>query len=428
MRVRLNQKLTRHTLSVVGIYIFVSILWILFSDQLVTSFFDDQFQRTAQTYKGIFFVLATAAFLFLLIGNKNRAIRKLFERLRERMRFFQDTFEHAAVGIAHLSPDEEWIRVNSKLCEMLGYTKPELKSLTLADIVHPDDLGSGRSKDQQLLSGKKNSYMMKKRYVTKDDEIFNARITKSSINNGDGSPKYLIAVIEDISREREITENLKKSLRQKNLLMREIHHRVKNNLAIISGLLELQAYNAEEQRVQKVLRDSMMRIKSMALIHESFYQSRNLSYVAFDIYLKDFIDHLRAALDFPDKEINIKLSTATIRLNINQAIPLGLLINELVINAYLHAFEDRNEGEIYIDLQKEGQTIMLKVEDNGMGLPAEYCLDGNTSLGTTIIKTLAMQLDGEIRTKSEEGAQITFVFESKEKSGSSSSLSTQHFS
>lgn len=421
----LTKKLNRHTLIVVGSYTVLSISWVFFSDRLVAALFDPTLQTKAQSYKGIFFVLVTSFFLFVLVGGKNLSIRKLFSRLRKRMKIFQDTFEQAAVGIAHLSPEQEWIRVNNRLCEMLGYRKRELKSLTLSDIVHPKDFEKGKKRDQKLLSGQSKSYVMKKRYTTKQGDVFHARITKSCIYDDAQRPNYFVAIIEDISREQQATEDLKKSLRQKDLLVREIHHRVKNNLAIISGLLELQAYNESNKHVKSLLRDSMMRIKSMALIHESFYQSEKISYVAFESYLQDFVDYIETALEISQQNITLELDTKPVKLNINQAIPLGLLITELVINAYVHAFKNRDKGTIAITLRKNDEKISLVVKDDGVGLPADFRMDNPNTLGTTIIKSLSMQLDADLSFETEKGTQFNISFIRQKKKGPSSARASQ---
>lgn len=424
MRDKLNKSLHKHTFLVVGIYTVISILWILFSDQFVSTLFEGPQLARAQTYKGIFFVLSTAVFLLLLIGNKNRAIKKLFIRLQERMKNFQNTFEQAAVGIAHFSVEEEWLLVNKKLCDMLGYSQQELKSLPFSKLVHPEDLKVGKIKDRKLISGELASYVMEKRYFTKNSSILHGRITKSRVEDKHGNLEYLVAIIENINKEKQAHEKLKESLHQKNLLVREIHHRVKNNLATISGLLELQAYNSKDEKIQRFLRDSMMRIKSMALIHESFYQSKRISYVAFESYLKDFIKHIGVALSDSAKNISLQLDCEPVRLNINQAIPLGLLINELVVNAFLHAFKDQAEGIIQISLTRNKGKIILSIKDNGSGLPPDFSLDDSPSLGTTIVKALILQLNASLQINRED-AHFKIVFKREEKRGSSSGLSSK---
>lgn len=309
---------------------------------------------------------------------------------------------------------------------MLEYQKHELKSLTLADIVHPDDLDTGKEKDQKLISGKADSYVMKKQYITKQGNAFDAKITKSAIYNGGRTPEYLIAIIEDITEEKEATDKLTDSLEEKDLLLRELHHRVKNNLAIISGLLELQAFNSSDERVKKLLKDSMMRIKSMALIHESFYQSKKISHVAIENYLEDFVEHIETTLDTSQKNVTINLKSEPVKLNINQAIPLGLLINELVINAYLHAFKEQEKGKIDISVKHNKNQVNIKISDNGKGLPSNFDMDNSSTLGTTIIQTLCKQLDADFSYEFNNGTVFVLSFKNEEKSGSSSAVPAEN--
>lgn len=417
----LDKKLIQHTLIVVVSYTIISVAWIIFSDQIVSSLLAPAYQQQVQSYKGILFVFLTALFLILLISRKNSSIKKLYANSIDKLKTFEYTFEQAAVGIAHLSSDDAWIRVNKKLCDMLGYSKLELKSLTLEDIIHPDDFETGRKKDQELLSGAIESYVMKKRYITKAGNTFHAKITKSGVYDDEGALKYFVAIIEDITEEHKATKKLEKSLEQKELLIKEVHHRVKNNLAVISAFLELQKYRSKDETVKKVLTDSRMRIKAMALVHESFYQTELSSFVKFEKYLQDFIAHIESTFHNSEKDININLHSQPIELNINLAIPLSLLINELVTNAYLHAFDGRERGTIDIHVDKQDAIITAIVKDNGVGFPEGFDLHESSSFGTTIMETLSRQLDGDLELTSQSGSEISISFENKDISGSSSS-------
>ncbi|MGD8747419.1 MAG: histidine kinase dimerization/phosphoacceptor domain -containing protein [Balneolaceae bacterium] len=418
MRDQIKNKLNRHRTAVIAVYAVISILWIIFSDRIAHSLFNGNLLKQVQSSKGIFFVITTSIFLFFLIGRKNIAIQNLFDRLKANMKVFQDTFEQAAVGIAHNSPDEKWIRVNKKFCDMVGYKRNELMSLAFPDIIHPDDLEKGRQRDRELLNGSLKSYAMNKRYITKGGNIFYARVTKSRIEDSDGNLEYLNTIIEDVTSEQKKTEELKKSLKHREILLGEIHHRVKNNLAIISGLLELQAFNTNDEHVLILLRNSIMRIKSMALVHESFYKSNQIAYVAFRDFLKDFTSHIETTVSDQEKSITMLLDCQPVNLNINQAIPCGLLINELIISAFLS--KKQAHGTILIRLDKNNEKILLVIKGENIGLSPGFDLENPKSLEATIVKSLINQLEADINLSSEENARISISFNRMEQKGASS--------
>ena len=203
---------------------------------------------------------------------------------------------------------------------------------------------------------------------------------------------------------KKIEEKLVQSLSEKEVLLKEIHHRVKNNLAVVTALLDLQYMNTDELKVRHILSDSKSRVKSMAYIHETLYQTENFSRVNLQEYLDRLCKSINTTFNPSGKKINIHLDTSGHKMEMDKAIPLGLLLNELLVNSYKHAFIDRTEGDIKVHLVKNGDTLELRVTDNGVGFKVE---DQNSrkskSLGMTIIKTLARQLHAEMEINSRPG-------------------------
>lgn len=422
MESEISTKLSKHAWTVVVVYILAGLAWIFFSDYAVNTLFAPQEAAKLQIFKGFFFIFSTAGILFVIIQRKNNSIRDLFLKLRRHMQNFKDTFEQSAVGMAHISVDGEWIRVNKKLCDILGYSRSELLKLETSGLTHPIDVETSRKNDQQLISGARESYIIEKRYITKSGEPIFVRLTKSAIKKKNGEIKYLSSIIEDITKQKEAEHQLVDSLDHKKRLLAEIHHRVKNNLAIISGLLELQAFNTTNNLVKKILKKSLMRIKSMALMHESYYKSEELNEVYLDEYLEEFADYIKQTFVENKTQIDLKCSTDSIPLNINQAIPCGLLLNELLINAYLHAFPRRKKGLITINLKKQGNGVILQVRDDGVGLPESFDLENPSTLGMTIIKTLTKQLNGTTTINRDHGTFFTTTFAKEHKRGSASNI------
>ncbi len=196
---------------------------------------------------------------------------------------------------------------------------------------------------------------------------------------------------------------IKKSLEEKNVMLAEIHHRVKNNLAVVTGLLELQIMQTDSEEVNKVLTESQLRVKSIALIHEKLYGSDSLAYIDYGKYIDDLTQNIKETYVSQNKKIDIVTNIKNVSLNVNQAIPCSLLINEVLVNAYKHAFTEAEEGEVSIFITEVDEMVITEITDNGKGLkPEEEDKTKMKSLGFTLMKTLTGQLDG------------TYLFENRE--------------
>lgn len=210
--------------------------------------------------------------------------------------------------------------------------------------------------------------------------------------------------------ERKATESkLQQSLHEIEILLSETHHRVKNNLAVVSGMLDLQMLATDDEQIKEVLTDSRSRIKSMSLIHESLYQYDNLSEIEFSRYLNTLTEEIKKTYPSVANTISLDRNFEPIHLPINKAIPCGLLVNEVLSNVYKHAFAGRKEGEIDMSFTKEGDLLVLKIKDNGVGF--NYGEKGDTtSLGLTLIKAFASQLKANFEYVNEKGSTFIIKF------------------
>ncbi len=233
--------------------------------------------------------------------------------------------------------------------------------------------------------------------------------------------RALMTVGQEVTERVKFEKQLQNSLLEKEILLQEIHHRVKNNLAVVSGLLQIQRFSSENELVNKVLSDSEMRIKSMALIHEKLYQAESLSEIDFRYYLEDLLGVLKRTIKTSEK-ISIRLDCNSVTLNVNQAVPCALIINELVSNAVEHAFGNLKDGEIVIELREKNDLVFAKVRDNGKGLPENFKIDDIHSMGFTIINTLVNQLNAEFEVSDANGAAFSFSFKKRTIKGASSTL------
>ena len=211
----------------------------------------------------------------------------------------------------------------------------------------------------------------------------------------------------------EQTKDLINALGEKEALIKEVHHRVKNNLAVISGLFELQIWKSKNDAVSKILRNSQLRIRSMSIIHEQLYQSESLSKIGFKRYMENLISAITASMDSDEIDIAVESEIDdAIHLTITQAVPCGLIMNELLSNAYEHAFVYRSSGKITISItQEKGNKIRIIVQDNGVGIPPEKIGGTKDSLGMTLVNTLVQQLKGEIGYLNERGSKFVITFE-----------------
>ncbi|MBD3615021.1 MAG: PAS domain S-box protein [Gracilimonas sp.] len=228
---------------------------------------------------------------------------------------------------------------------------------------------------------------------------------------------------QDITDKKLAEERIKESLKEKEILLMEVHHRVKNNLALVSSLMQLQAYQADEENVYKYLHDNQSRIKSIALIHEQLYQHHDFTYVHLDEQTENLVKHISDSIG-DGTEITIDLNLDEVIVNINQAVPYTLILNEVITNTYKHAFNEKREGQITVTLGELNGLISLTVKDNGVGFKEDFDFETPTTLGMTLIKTLSDQLYGSHKFDSgKNGSTFSLEFGKNDSlRGASSSL------
>lgn len=221
----------------------------------------------------------------------------------------------------------------------------------------------------------------------------------------------LTAEIEKAREIQELNINLENANKEKETLLKEIHHRVKNNLQVISSILSLQNNYVKDLSTVDILKESISRIKSMSIIHETLYKSENFASINFSDYLYNLAkDIITAYKSSPDLELNIKKDLSVLYLDIHQAIPCGLIVNELITNAVKYAFINQTKGEILLAVKKVEQMVVIEIGDNGCGLPKNFKIEEVASLGLQLVQTLVDQLDGTICVNKEGNTlfQITF--------------------
>lgn len=207
----------------------------------------------------------------------------------------------------------------------------------------------------------------------------------------------------------EKTKDLQSALNEKEVLIKEIHHRVKNNLAVVSGLLELQSWNIPEGDAKKAIQESKLRVLTMSKIHENLYQNKDLARVDFNKFLKDLVLSISATMRNPNCEVEVKLESTQTHINVNIGIPIGLIVNELLSNCYKHAFSEVKMGEVLINFEDHDSYYTMIIRDNGIG-SVENILEANKdSLGISLVLSLCSQIGASINYKGGDGSSFELI-------------------
>lgn len=240
-------------------------------------------------------------------------------------------------------------------------------------------------------------------------------ISASPIFDNKGKVCSTVHITKDITKRKQTEQQINASLKEKEILLRELHHRVKNNMQVISSLLRLQSGTLDNDKAIAIFKECQNRVRSMALIHEKFYRSKDLTNIDFKAYVKELSQNLVQSYGISPGKITVDINIKDVSLGINTAVPCGLLINELISNSLKHAFPQKTKGQIKVSLQPvEKNQIELIISDNGIGIPDELDFRKTESLGLQLINTLVKdQLDGAIELDKSAGAKFTITFKEK---------------
>jgi PAS domain S-box-containing protein len=247
------------------------------------------------------------------------------------------------------------------------------------------------------------------RFVRADGQVFYLRWAVRPWYDGQGQVAGIVIFSEDITDRQLAEEALRQSLEEKTALLKEVHHRVKNNLQIVSSLLSLQASRSPVPEVVEVLENTKKRVHSMALLHETLYRSDNLARINFAAYVGELCRHLQRSAATGTGRVEVDIRVAPLGLPLEQSLPCGLIINELVSNALKHAFPGGRDGKVTVSLEPDAHgQLVLRVADNGVGPPPAKDLLATPSLGLRLVSGLASQLGGRLTTEQPEGGGAAF--------------------
>jgi PAS domain S-box-containing protein len=300
--------------------------------------------------------------------------------------------------------------VNQSTLELLSYREEDLVGQPAVALFSGGDQefgGQNMALKVRELAGSREARM-----VTSAGAEVPVVLSLGLLAGQERSLEGFIITAADITERKEAEDQLRLSLQEKEVLLKEIHHRVKNNMQVISSLLDLQSAQITDPLIRAPFLDSQNRIKSMALIHERLYQSPDLARIDFTNYVQILVPRLFDSYQITGQQVSLKLEAAAISLEVSQAIPCGLIINELIANALKHAFREGRQGQLVLSMAQTAgdEEIVLVVADNGIGLPDEVMLGQANTLGLQLVQVLTKQLKGSITIDRSAGTRFELRF------------------
>lgn len=339
--------------------------------------------------------------------NKERDAR---EKAEENQKRWERLVEQDP-NLVMIHTDGEIQFINPAGAQMMGASGPDdLIGKSAYDFFHESESPVRKKTDTSQKSKRKTTPTIRKVYGLDKIERF-VQIESVPIRYFGREASQTVGL--DITDYIKYENELKKSIDEKTILLQEVHHRVKNNLAVTSGLLYMQRVSTDNPEIENLLGESERRIKTMTLIHELLYSSSDLSSIPIDEYIVSLVNLIQKSLD-PQENIEVNISSDSFAINVTQAVPCALILNELISNSYKHAFKETGTGLIDISVTQKNEEIEFSVSDNGKGIPEDFLGENGTSLGLTIVRTLIRQVDGTFEIKNDRGTFAHFQFKKVE--------------
>ena len=343
------------------------------------------------------------------IARLQQQIAELEARAPEGDLLFRKIFEHSNDAIFLIDPDlNETLDVNTRACDMLEYRREELLTLPIS-VIFPQDMERLQAFALSVLE-QGHGWIGEVVCQSRTGRQLEIEISASELALSAAHPSCIIALLRDITERKMAEARIRTSLEEKEVLLKEIHHRVKNNLQIVSSLFDLQSGETSDPMVLEMFRECRNRVRSMAMIHERLYSTEDLSRIEAAQYLSTLTNDLAHSYGLTSRHVNLRLQANEVFLDVDKAIPCGLIVNELVSNALKYAFTSKCDGEIVVQLEPVEDGLELTVSDNGAGFPPEIDFRNTASLGLRLVNSLVDQLDGQIEMSAEDGTRFTILF------------------
>ena len=407
-------------------FVFIGIVGIVSLDKLIYIFFkyNDYSSPTPVTF-GIIFMIFTGIILYFMINHMQKVIAKidnsyniLKQKDKDRLIPYEFALDNSVDQIYWFTLDGRFEYVNESTCKILGYSKDEMLEMYLEDM----DPNFDRNTAQNCMLDIKNTknWRLETTQRKKDGTIIPVEVSGHGFIYG--GKDYICAFGRDMSHrldyKNKITKMntiLQKSLDEKEILLKEIHHRVKNNMEIISSLLNMQARRSNDENFKDSMKQSRSRIHTMALVHEFLYLGENLAYINLPDYIHRLVEDIKDLYISQNTKLDVDLHIDPLIFSTNRCIQIGMVLHELCVNALKYAFCDDRENLLCIHLKIEKDFILLKIRDNGEGIKNIDCLYKSQSIGMQLIHSIVEdQLEGELEFINNNGLECNIKFSQKE--------------
>ena len=356
--------------------------------------------------------------------------QEILEKREKHLRLITDNMMDL---ITRIDTNGEYLYISPSAHKVLGYTPDNMMKNNIIDLVHPDDLEKLKSYAQEAVKTRSPIELEYRHKISSGDYAW-VETASTPIFDDENNFKGFVCGSRNINYRKNVEEQIKTSLEEKEVLLKEIHHRVKNNMQIISSLLSLQSKYIQDENYLAIFKESQDRVKSMAMIHEGLYKSDNLARINFEEYTNNLISGLFNSYGIDENIIKTKINLDEVLLDVDTAIPLGLILNELITNTLKHAFPEytphsKNDEfadpvksmdttnsqfnyfeeikrELSVSISQNNDMLKLMVCDNGIGLPENLDFRNTKSLGLKLVNALVGQLMGEIKLEKDNGTKF----------------------
>lgn len=331
----------------------------------------------------------------------------------------KDIFDSSLEGVVISDmrrDDEPIIYCNKMFTSMTGYKPEEVIGKNCRFLQGHEKNQPGLYVLRSALSANQPCKVVLKNY-RKNGELFYNRLSIFPVKNDMDEVTHYMGIQDDITAMIDTKNKFLETLEEKQVLLSEVHHRVKNNLAVISAMLDMESYNEDSEHS---LQKSKLRIKSMALVHENIYKENGLAKISYDHFLKEFTQIVKDQQNEDATIIDFTYNLKNIELNVNQAIPLSIGVGEILDNIYKHAFGRMEHGEAHLHLSRDNDHIKLEISDTGKGVPENFSLENSSKTGLIICSQVFSQIDASFEVKNiSDGAVFKIEFKQSNEMGSS---------
>lgn len=346
------------------------------------------------------------AFIILLKFQVHRATLKIKEGEDK----LKAIFEAANIGISITNSEGKYIMFNSWWLEKLGYAEEEMRLKTNLDITYKDDVAQSKACFQDIISKKINRYNIEKRFVTKTGSVFWGDLSVSAIKDFNNNVTTIIGIVADITEKKSITEKNEALIKEKDILLQEAYHRIKNNMSAIIGLISIQMESEKSDLTKKAIWEIKGRIETIMSLYERLNCNKNYKELLIANYLSPLVHDIVATFS-RNRLVEIDIRIPDIIMNIQILTPLGIIVNELITNIMKYAFIEQEECLIIVELKKQDNHFTLIVSDNGIGIPQDVDFTKSNGFGLNIIRLLSEQIGGSVRIERNKGTQIMLEFD-----------------